>query len=192
MKDNEKQTNEEKDNLQDEQKNNPKNAENIDPEVLEKIVSELEEKYNLKKENIKILKVQTGPSKPKLYMLILRDILFWIMDFLVILALQGYLKFTENNLLKLFLFSLCIYIIEFVIRIIITRYYQRLIIYSFGTIMIPVTVISIVLSHLAVNLAFTNSDKMIAFFVLFIIFRVVIKFLIMRKEIVTVMRGRRK
>lgn len=191
MKDKEKQTNDEKEKLQDEQTNSPQNAENIDPEVLEKIVSELEDKYNLKKENIKILKIQTGPSKPKLHMLILRDVLFWIMDFLVILALQGYLEFTENNPLKLFLFSLCIYIIELVIRTIITRYYQRLIVYSFGLVMIPVTVISIVLSQLAVELYF-NDDKMIAFFILFIIFRVVIKFLIMRKEIVTVMRGRRK
>ena len=113
-----------------------------------------------------------------------------------IFALQGYLKFAESSIdlfvIKLILFSLVFYIIELITRAVITKYYQKLIVYSFGTVMIPVTVIALVLSQLTVGLKFTDNDKMIAFFILFIIARVIIRFIIMRKEILSAMRGRRK
>lgn len=199
MKDKEKQTTEQEklqDEKQDTKQNPNQNKENIDPEVLEKIVSELEKKYNLKKENIKILKVQTTTGRTRLYRNILRDSLFWLFDLLLIFALQGYLKFAENSIdlfvIKLILFSLVFYIIELITRAVITKYYQKLIVYSFGTVMIPVTVIALVLSQLTVGLKFTDNDKMIAFFILFIIARVIIRFIIMRKEILSAMRGRRK
>src|SRR5690554_55976 len=199
MKDKEKQTTEQeklKDEKQDTKQNPNQNKENIDPEVLEKIVSELEKKYNLKKENIKILKVQTTTGRTRLYRNILRDSLFWLFDLLLIFALQGYLKFAESSIdlfvIKLILFSLVFYIIELITRAVITKYYQKLIVYSFGTVMIPVTVIALVLSQLTVGLKFTDNDKMIAFFILFIIARVIIRFIIMRKEILSAMRGRRK
>jgi|GEM_PF-625890 len=199
MKDKEKQTTEQEklqDEKQDTKQNPNQNKENIDPEVLEKIVSELEKKYNLKKENIKILKVQTTTGRTRLYRNILRDSLFWLFDLLLIFALQGYLKFAESSIdlfvIKLILFSLVFYIIELITRAVITKYYQKLIVYSFGTVMIPVTVIALVLSQLTVGLKFTDNDKMIAFFILFIIARVIIRFIIMRKEILSAMRGRRK
>src|SRR5690554_5771936 len=199
MKDKEKQTTEQEklqDEKQDTKQNPNQNKENIDPEVLEKIVSELEKKYNLKKENIKILKVQTTTGRTRLYRNILRDSLFWLFDLLLIFALQGYLKFAENSIdllvIKLILFSLVFYIIELITRAVITKYYQKLIVYSFGTVMIFVTVIALVLSQLTVGLKFTDNDKMIAFFILFIIARVIIRFIIMRKEILSAMRGRRK
>lgn len=199
MKDKEKQTTEQEklqDEKQDTKQNPNQNKENIDPEVLEKIVSELEKKYNLKKENIKILKVQTTTGRTRLYRNILRDSLFWLFDLLLIFALQGYLKFADSSIdlfvIKLILFSLVFYIIELITRAVITKYYQKLIVYSFGTIMIPVTVIALVLSQLTVGLKFTDNDKMIAFFILFIIARVIIRFIIMRKEILSAMRGRRK
>lgn len=199
MKDKEKQTTEQEklqDEKQDTKQNPNQNKENIDPEVLEKIVSELEKKYNLKKENIKILKVQTTTGRTRLYRNILRDSLFWLFDLLLIFALQGYLKFAESSrdliVIELILFSLVFYIIELITRAVITKYYQKLIVYSFGTVMIPVTVIALVLSQLTVGLKFTDNDKMIAFFILFIIARVIIRFIIMRKEILSAMRGRRK
>lgn len=199
MKDKEKQTTEQEklqDEKQDTKQNPNQNKENIDPEVLEKIVSELEKKYNLKKDNIKILKVQTTTGRTRLYRNILRDSLFWLFDLLLIFALQGYLKFAESSIdlfvIKLILFSLVFYIIELITRAVITKYYQKLIVYSFGTVMIPVTVIALVLSQLTVGLKFTDNDKMIAFFILFIIARVIIRFIIMRKEILSAMRGRRK
>lgn len=199
MKDKEKQTTEQEklqDEKQDTKQNPNQNKENIDPEVLEKIVSELEKKYDLKKENIKILKVQTTTGRTRLYRNILRDSLFWLFDLLLIFALQGYLKFAESSIdlfvIKLILFSLVFYIIELITRAVITKYYQKLIVYSFGTVMIPVTVIALVLSQLTVGLKFTDNDKMIAFFILFIIARVIIRFIIMRKEILSAMRGRRK
>lgn len=199
MKDKEKQTTEQEklqDEKQDTKQNPNQNKENIDPEVLEKIVSELEKKYDLKKENIKILKVQTTTGRTRLYRNILRDSLFWLFDLLLIFALQGYLKFAESSrdliVIELILFSLVFYIIELITRAVITKYYQKLIVYSFGTVMIPVTVIALVLSQLTVGLKFTDNDKMIAFFILFIIARVIIRFIIMRKEILSAMRGRRK
>ncbi|HHW99819.1 MAG TPA: hypothetical protein GX740_00750 [Acholeplasmataceae bacterium] len=199
MKDKEKQTTEQEklqDEKQDTKQNPNQNKENIDPEVLEKIVSELEKKYNLKKDNIKILKVQTTTGRTRLYRNILRDSLFWLFDLLLIFALQGYLKFADSSIdlfvIKLILFSLVFYIIELITRAVITKYYQKLIVYSFGTVMIPVTVIALVLSQLTVGLKFTDNDKMIAFFILFIIARVIIRFIIMRKEILSAMRGRRK
>lgn len=199
MKDKEKQTTEQEklqDEKQDTKQNPNQNKENIDPEVLEKIVSELEKKYDLKKENIKILKVQTTTGRTRLYRNILRDSLFWLFDLLLIFALQGYLKFADSSIdlfvIKLILFSLVFYIIELITRAVITKYYQKLIVYSFGTVMIPVTVIALVLSQLTVGLKFTDNDKMIAFFILFIIARVIIRFIIMRKEILSAMRGRRK
>jgi hypothetical protein len=199
MKDKEKQTTEQEklqDEKQDTKQNPNQNKENIDPEVLEKIVSELEKKYNLKKENIKILKVQTTTGRTRLYRNILRDSLFWLFDLLLIFALQGYLTFAESSrdliVIELILFSLVFYIIELITRAVITKYYQKLIVYSFGTVMIPVTVIALVLSQLTVGLKFTDNDKMIAFFILFIIARVIIRFIIMRKEILSAMRGRRK
>lgn len=196
MKDKEKQTNNEQETEEiDRTKINDQKHDlekmDIDQEVLEKIVSELEEKYNLKKENIKIVKVRKVPEKQKILKSILRNLLFWVFDFLLIISLQGYLKFTEFNIIKLLLFSIIFFVIELVLRNILTKYYQRLVLYSFGTIMIPATIIALVLAHLTVDLQLDN-NKMIAFFILFIVVRIVLRFVLMRKEIMSVMKGRRK
>lgn len=165
---------------------------NIDPEILEKIVSELEEKYDLKKENIKIVKMKKIPTKKMIYKYLLRELFFWFVDFLLIIALNGYLEFSEPNILNLFLFSIVFYIIEFVSKIVIQKYYQKLVIYSFGSIMIPMTILSLILSDLVVNLESDNTDNLIAFYILFIIIRLIIRFVLMRKEIQSMMKGRRK
>jgi len=187
----EKQQNEEK-NLQDQKNEEKKQSDPVDQEIIDKIISELEDKYDLKRENIKILKIQTTPYKPKIYSLILRDIFFWFLDLLLIFALQGYFNFFENNLLKIILFSICFYLIESLSRYIITKYYQKIIFYSFGLIMIPVTIIAIILAHLIVDIEFTNSNKMIGFLMIFMFTRILIRFVFMRKEIVTIVRGRRR
>lgn len=165
---------------------------NIDPEILEKLVSELEEKYDLKKENIKVIKVKRTPRRNMIFKYSLREVFFWLMDFAVIIALNGYLKFSEPNFLKLLLFSIIFYVIEFVSRIIIQKYYQKLVIFSFGTIMLPITIISLILSNLVVNLDIYSTDNLIAFYILFLIFRWVIRFILMRKEIQSMMKGRKK
>lgn len=163
----------------------------IDPEVLEKIVTELEEKYNLKKENIKIVKVHKEPASKSILKVILSSLLLWVFDFLLIVALNGYLEFAPNDIIHLLIYSIVFYIIELSGRVIIDKYYKKFILYSFGTIMLPVTIVALLLAHLATGLEFLNNSDMIAFFILFIIIRVIIRFLMMRKEIMKAMRGRK-
>lgn len=184
---NEKQENDNKDQNNSEKKDSEKLG--IDPELLDKIVTELEEKYDLKKEDIKILKIDKDMKRKKT---ILKDFLFWAFDFLLIISLHGYLSFSEPNILKLLLYSIVFYIIELTIRIILNKYYQKLVFYSFGLIMVPVTIIALLLANMVVGLKFIDNDKMILFFILFIIARVMLRFVLMRKEIQTLLKGRKK
>lgn len=196
MKDKEKQNNNEIKTEDDIQKD-PENMDlenqklDIDPEVLDKIVSELEEKYNLKKENIKIVKVKAEPEKRTFLKVLLKDVLFWMFDFLLIISLNGYLQFSEFNIVKLLLFSIVFYIIELAARVAIHKYYQKIIVYSFGTVMIPVTIIALMLAQLATGLTF-ESDNMILFFIFFMIVRIILRFVVLRKEIKVIMKGRKK
>lgn len=184
---NEKQENDNKDQNNSEKKDSEKLG--IDPELLDRIVTELEEKYDLKKEDIKILKIDKDMKRKKT---ILKDFLFWAFDFLLIISLHGYLSFSEPNILKLLLYSIVFYIIELTIRIILNKYYQKLVFYSFGLIMVPVTIIALLLANMVVGLKFIDNDKMILFFILFIIARVMLRFVLMRKEIQTLLKGRKK
>lgn len=169
-----------------------KNKIDIDPEILDRIVSELEEKYNLKKENIKIVKVEKQPVKKRLLRALLNLLLFWVFDFLLIIALNGYLGIPESDVLNILIFSIVFYLIEFAGKTILDKYYKKLILYSFGTVILPVTIISLMLAQVAIGIEFLNNDDMIIFFILFIIVRIILRFILMRKEIMTVMKGRRK
>lgn len=197
MKDKEKQNNNEVNNSEEDLQKDQENVDleneklDIDPEVLDKIVSELEEKYNLKKENIKIVKVKAEPQKRTFLKVLLKDILFWMFDFLLIISLNGYLRFSELHLVKLLLFSIVFYIIELAARVAINKYYQKLIIYSFGTVMIPVTIIALMLAQLVTGLTF-ESANMILFFIFFIVVRIILRFVVLRKEIRVIMKGRKR
>lgn len=175
-----------------EKKEDKINQVEIDPEVLEKIVNELEEKYNLKKENIKIVKVQKEQLKQKFLRTLFYSFLFWVFDFLLIISLNGYLHFAEFEVFSLLIYSVVFYIIELAGRTVIEKYYKKLILYSFGTIMLPVTIVALLLAHLATGLEFLNNSDMMAFFILFIIIRIIIRFVLMRKEIMMTMKGRKK
>ena len=193
MKDKEKQTNEEvkDEELQKDQDNLDNEKLEIDPEVLDKIVSELEEKYNLKKENIKIVKVKAEPQKHAFLKALFKDILFWIFDFLLIISLNGYLQFTEFDIVKLLIFSIVFYIIELVAKITLNKYYHKILVYSFGTVMIPVTIIALMVAQFVTGLAF-ESDNMILFFIFFMVVRIILRFVILRKEIKIILKGRKK
>lgn len=187
MEDKDKKANDEKKN---EVENKEKEKSDLEEEVIERIVNELEEKYNLKKENIKIVKVGNQGFKPSIFKIVLKELLFWLFDFLLIIALHGYFRFPESNPLNLLLFSIVFYIIEMSGRTIINRYFKKLLLYSFGTVMLPITVVALILAQLATNIEL--SDNILLFVIVFIGVRIIIRYIIMRKEIQSVMRGRKK
>jgi len=173
-----------------EEEKDEKKQENIEDEVIEKIVNELEEKYNIKKENIKIVKLKQQTPRQRIKSVVFKEFFFWLFDFLLILALHGYFSLPETDILKILLFSAAFYIIETSGRVIIDKYFRKLILYSFGTIMLPITIIALVLAQLVSGVEM--SEDIILFVIVFITVRIILRFILMRKEILTVIQGRKK
>ena len=164
--------------------------EDLEAEVIEKIVSELEEKYNLKKENIKIVKVKKLSTKQRISRMVFKEIMFWLFDFLLIIALHGYFSFPESNILKLLLFSIVFYIIEMAGRTIINKYFRKLVLYSFGTIMLPITITALFLAQKLTEVELI--EDILLFIIVFIGVRIILRFVLMRKEILSLIKGRKK
>ena len=161
----------------------------ISPEDINQLLDELKEKYNIKDDNIKIVRIQKK-SSPK--MIILGTILSFLFDWVVIISLNGYLNYAEFNFLRLTLFSLLFSTIELILKQLMMKYFSKIIFTSFGLVVIPITIISMMIAWIAIGVNPGKNDILILFFILFIVIRGLLKMMLMRKEINSNYKGGKK
>lgn len=163
---------------------------NIDPEELSNLVKKLKDEYNIEDQNIKIVKLEN--KKRKKIIPRLNELLFVLFDIMLIFALNGYIKYTSSGIIELLIFTFVFIIVEFLLKLLISTRYQKLILYSFGTIMVPITILSIYIGYLVSNIMFESEMKLIAFLSSFIILRLIIKVVVLRKQIIVIRRGNKE
>lgn len=161
----------------------------ISPEDINQLLDELKEKYNIKDDNIKVVRIQKK-SSPK--MIILGTILSFLFDWVVIISLNGYLNYAEFNFLRLTLFSLLFSTIELILKQLMMKYFSKIIFTSFGLVVIPITIISMMIAWIAIGVNPGKNDILILFFILFIVIRGLLKMMLMRKEINSNYKGGKK
>lgn len=164
----------------------PKKPVIFDPEDpaadLEDLLEQLQKEYNLDKKDIKVVQFRKRKMSTKE---ILLSVLFgFLLDLVIIVALNGYLKFTNFSVLNITLFSLFFTVIETTLRQILMKYVFRLMLMSFGLISIPITIISFVLAILIVpGFVVENTGKLILFFIIFMVMRLTIRMFMMRRNL---------
>ncbi|NLD27016.1 MAG: hypothetical protein GX661_06620 [Acholeplasmataceae bacterium] len=173
--------NKEKQKGQDDKKQEEQNEDKkviLTPEELNDFLEELKEKYNIGEENIKIVKIER--KKPPLKILIVSFLLSYLFDFLLIIALNGYLGFTTYNIWKLLLFSVIFSTLELLIREILMRFFPKLMFYSLGTILIPISISALLLAWWITGLE--AKDNYALFFIIFLILRLIMNVLLMKRN----------
>jgi hypothetical protein len=148
------------------------------PEDLDDFLEELKEKYNLGDDKIKIVKIER--KKPPLKVLLVSFLLSYLFDFLLIIALNGYLAFTTYNIWKLFFFSIIFSTLELLIREIMMRFFPKLMFYSLGSILIPISIAALMLAWWIMGLEARNN--FVLFFIIFLILRLIMNVLLMRRN----------
>ncbi len=169
-------------------KNKDKNKENQDnneikfsPEELSNLIEELKEKYNIGDENIRIVKVER--KKPNLKRVLISFLLSYFFDFILIISLNGYLAFAPYDFWRLLLFSIIFSTSEILIRELMMKYYPKLMFNSFGLILIPITILALIFAWwVTPGLVTDSTNDLILFFIIFFILRLVINFMLMRRN----------
>lgn len=180
------------DNNKQENQETENNNEEETAKELDKLIKNLEEEQNIDPKTIKILKVERPSLEQMRRKRITGALVMLVFDLFLLVALNGYLKFADFDLLKFVIFGLSFFAFEFLFKWLLQKYYPKLIMYSFGAIMIPLTVIALVIAELISGLKIEDSDKLIIFYILFIVVRFALRYLLMRKEIKAMMEGRKK
>lgn len=161
----------------------------ISPEDIHQLLDELKEKYNIKDDNIKIVKIQKKNS-PK--MIILGTFLSYLFDWVVIISLNGYLNYAEFDFFRLTLFSLLFSTIELILKGLMMKYFSKIVFTSFGLAIIPITIISMMIAWIVIGVNPGKNDFLILFFILFIVIRGLLKMMLMRREINSKYKGGKK
>lgn len=174
--------NKDKEKKEKDQKENKENNEikqKFTPEDLLNFIEEIKEKYDIDDENIRIVRIER--RKPSLKQTILSFLFAYFLDFALIIALNGYIGFAPYDIFRLLVFSLIFTTTEILVREMMMKYYPKLMFYSFGTIVIPISIAVLIFSWwVTPKLEFTSFNKLVIFYIVFLILRVVINFLSMK------------
>lgn len=175
-KDKEKKEQEEKEEREEQEK---KEKKQLTPEDLIGFIEELKERFDIDDANIRIVKIER--RKPNWKEVLLFLLFTYLLDFVLIIALNGYLGFAPYDLFRLFLFSVIFTTTDILGRELMMRYFPKLMFYSFGTIVFPISTAALIFAWwVTPDLAINSFNNLIAFFIIFMIARVLINFLIMR------------
>jgi hypothetical protein len=150
----------------------------VTPDDLEKLLEDLKNKYNVRDENIKI--VQIEGKRPPIRMLITTFLFSFLFDFLLVISLNGYLSYTSYNILRLLIFSVVFSIAEFLFRGILMKFFPKLMLYSLGLILIPISFAALILGWWVSGLE--GNENLIPFFIIFLIIRFIMNALLMRRN----------
>lgn len=164
-----------------EEKNPPEEGEELDQEDLDHLVDEIKEQLDDESEEIRVVRI--NPQKPSWKSRLLDNALSFIFDALLVVSLNGYLKYADSHIWNLLLLSLLFSVIDLILRRLVSRYFFKLMISSLGTIMIPLMIISFILAWLIIPGVEPNSNgQVMIFFVVFIIARSIMRILFLGKN----------
>ncbi|MGD9886646.1 MAG: hypothetical protein AB7T03_01630 [Bacilli bacterium] len=144
------------------------------------LVDELKDQLEEKGE---IQLVRINPKKPTWKSILVTSILSFLFDLLLIISINGYLEFTESNILNIIFLSVLFSVIELILKRLVTHYFFRIVISSFGLIYIPIMIISFILAWMIIpNLEPLSSGKTLIFFLIFIVARSIMRLLFLNKN----------
>jgi|SRR5690554_2861641 len=172
-------------------KNKNNNVRKESSQEFENLLKQLEDQYNLDRKNIKVVKIKQ--RKISFKDMILSILIGYLLDLILIIALNGYLGFADYDIKSIFLFSFIFTTIETVLKQILMKFIFRLMLMSFGTVTIPLTIVSFIMAVLITpRLEINSTGRLILFFIIFMIIRLLIRMFIMRKNILKQQRGIKK
>lgn len=167
--------------VQKKQKENKDDDLRLTPEDLKKFIEELKDRYNIDEENIRIVKIERRKPNPK--QILLSFLFSYFSDFILIISLNGYLGFAPYEFFRILLFSVIFSTTEILIRELMMKYYPKLMFYSFGTILFPITITALIFAWwVTPGLKADSYNNLVVFFIIFLILRVVINFLLMKRN----------
>ena len=167
--------------VEEEHKENQDDDLRFAPEDLKKFIEELKNRYNLDEENIRIVKIERRKPSPK--QILLSCLFSYLSDFILIISLNGYLGFAPYKFFRLLLFSVIFSTTEILIRELMMKYYPKLMFYSFGTILFPITITALIFAWwVTPGLQVDSYNNLVVFFIIFLILRVIINFLLMKRN----------
>ena len=108
---------------------------------LEKLIKQAEEEYGVDRNRIKVVKVKL-PSRGIKYILT-EALITLILNSILILSFSGYIKWTESPLLNMLYFAIAYRLIEIILRNILNIFFIKLIIKTFGFILVLPSIIAI-------------------------------------------------
>lgn len=160
------------------QSEEPKKDDELDQ--IDHLVDELKDQLE---EEGEIQLVRINPKKPTWKSLLVTSVLSFLFDFLLIISINGYLEFTESNILNIIFLSVLFSVMELILKRLVTHYFFRLVISSFGLIYIPIMIISFILAWMIIpNLEPLSSGKVLIFFLIFIVARSIMRLLFLNKN----------
>ena len=152
---------------------------------LEKQIEDLKESGLVDPDKVKVIKVKLPNIDPKK-----RVLLFFIeiiVSFLLFFGLSGYIKWIDYPKLSYFLIASGIYILgEVLLKKTIDLLFPKFAVYSLGAFGIIAGIIAFVLTVLfAPNITVTSTFGIIIFYIIFLVFRSLIKGLIINRMFTT-------
>jgi len=157
---------------------------------IDNLLKEIENRYNIDKENIKLVRIPQ--KKVTLKRVLLSLLLGYLLDLFLVIALNGYLAFAEYDIIRIIIFASIFTVTEVLLKQILAKYIFKLMVMSFGLITIPITIISFIFAFIATpGLIIESVGRFILFFVIFMITRLTIKMFIMQNNILA-QRGKKQ
>ena len=171
-----------------------------DPEEIKKLLDELKEMdpsikqlmdslpENSEIKGIKIIKTKDQKIKDKL----LKILLDVILNVFLMLGISGLIKWYEGTIGNIILFSLLYTLLETMLNYIIITFIPKIKLFSFGLSDVICTVVGFLLSLLIVHKVISfDTTLVIVFFLIFLVVKALIKFLIMKYAITRQFKKRR-
>ena len=161
------------------EKKEMKEKKQFTPEDLLEFIEEIKEKYDIDEGNIRIIKIERRKPNRKQTALFL--LFVYLLDFALIIALNGYLGFAPYDFFRLLLFSVIFTTTDILARELMMKHYPKIMFYSFGTIVFPISIAALIFSWwVTPGLEVTSFNNLVVFYIVFLFSRVLINFLIMR------------
>ena len=164
-----------------------KETPDLSHEQLEKLIQRYREAGGSEGGKIKTARVRI--KRPSWKQLLLSLLVSYLVDLFLTVALSGYLGFAEHDWLSIVLFSLIFTTTEALLRMVVIRFVTKLFMMSFGMISIPITILSFVFATLVTpGLVIESTGRLILFFIIFMIIRLLFRIFMMRKSIINQLR----
>lgn len=150
-------------------------------EDLDHLVQEIQDQLSEEDGEVRIVKIKNPKTnwKSQLWM----TALSFVFDFILIISINGYLNFMESEILNIAILSVLFSVIDLIFRKIVTQYFFRFIVTSFGLIFIPLMILAFMIAFVITpGVEPISTGRVLIFFFIFIVARSIMKLIFLNKN----------